>query len=84
MYSLDQTNSVYSVLFEDLELELKLDLRFSLPPYSNINLQVVAYGILVSAPVPFGSIWVLNWVGLGWDWAWWDWGRGGLGFGTKA
>ena len=26
MYSLDQTNSVYSVLFEDLELELKLDL----------------------------------------------------------
>ena len=28
---------------------------------------VVAYRILVSAPVPFGLIWVSNRVGLGWD-----------------
>ena len=42
---------------------------------------VVAYRILVSAPVPFGSIWVLNWIGLGWDLAWGNWG---LGFGTRA
>ena len=35
---------------------------------------VVAYRILVSAPVPFGLIWVFNWVGLGWDL-----GGGGLG-----
>ena len=34
----------------------------------------VAYRILVSAPVPFGLVWVFNWVGLGWDW-----GGGGLG-----
>ena len=45
---------------------------------------VVAYRILVSAPVPFGLIWVFNWVGLGWDWVWGDWGGGGLGFGTRA
>ena len=45
---------------------------------------VVAYRILVSAPVPFGLIWVFNWVGLGWDWVWWDWGGGELGFGTRA
>ena len=38
---------------------------------------VVAYRILVSAPVPFGSIWVLNWVELGWDWAWGGWGLKG-------
>ena len=44
----------------------------------------VAYRILVSAPVPFGLIWVLNWVGLGWDWVWGDLGLGGLGFGTRA
>ena len=29
----------------------------------------VAQRILVSAPVPLGLIWVLNWVGLGWGWA---------------
>ena len=34
---------------------------------------VVAYRILVSAPVPFGLIWVFNWVGLGLDWV------GGIG-----
>ena len=45
---------------------------------------VVAYRILVSAPVPFGSIWVLNWVGLGKDWVWRDWGLMGLGLGTRA
>ena len=39
----------------------------------------VAYRILVSAPVPFGLIWVLNWVGQGWDW-----GLKGLGLGTRA
>ena len=44
----------------------------------------VAPKILESAPVPFGLIWVFNWVGLGWDWVWWDWGGGGLGFGTRA
>ena len=40
---------------------------------------VVAYRILLSAPVPFGLIWVSNWVGLGWDW-----GLMGLGLGTRA
>jgi len=45
---------------------------------------VVAYRILVSAPVPFGLIWVSNWVGLGWDWVWRDWGLMGLGLGTRA
>ena len=45
---------------------------------------VVAYRILVSAPVPFGLIWVFNWVGQVWDWVWGDWGGGGLGFGTRA
>ena len=30
------------------------------------------------APVPFGLIWVSNWVGLGWDWVWRDWGLMGL------
>ena len=44
----------------------------------------VAYRILVSAPVPFGLIWVSNWVGLGWDWVWRDWGLMGLGLGTRA
>ena len=44
----------------------------------------VAYRILVSAPVPFGLIWVFNWVGLGSDWVWGDLGQGGLGFGTRA
>ena len=34
---------------------------------------VVAYRILVSAPVHFGLIWVSNWVGLGWI------GSGGIG-----
>ena len=24
----------------------------------------------MSASVPLGPIWVLNWVGLGWGWAW--------------
>ena len=28
---------------------------------------VVAYRILMSARVPFGFFWVLNWVGLGLD-----------------
>ena len=28
-------------------------------------LELVGGWILVSAPVPFGSIWVLNWVGIG-------------------
>ena len=42
---------------------------------------VVAYRILVSAPVPFGLIWVFDWVGLGWDWVWRDWGLMGLGLG---
>ena len=32
----------------------------------------------------FGLIWVLNWVGLGWDWVWRDWGLMGLGLGTRA
>ena len=45
---------------------------------------VVAYRILLSAPVPFELIWVLNWVGLGWDWVWGDFGLEGLGFGTRA
>ena len=45
---------------------------------------VVAYRILVSAPVPFGLIWVSNWVELGWDWAEGDWGLEGLGLGTRA
>ena len=45
---------------------------------------VVAYRILVSAPVPFELIWVLNWVGLGWDWVWGDSGIEGLGLGTRA
>ena len=45
---------------------------------------VVAYRILVSAPVPFGLIWVSNWVGLDWDWVWRDWGLMGLGLGTRA
>ena len=45
---------------------------------------VVAYRILVSAQVPFGLVWVFNWVGEGWDKVWWDWGGGGLGFGTRA
>ena len=44
----------------------------------------VAYRILVSAPVPFGLIWVSYWVGLGWDWVWRDWGLMGLGLGTRA
>ena len=44
----------------------------------------VAYRILVSAPVPFGLIWVSNWVGLGWDRVWRDWGLMGLGLGTRA
>ena len=44
----------------------------------------VAYRILVSAPVPFGLIWVSNWVGLGWDWAKGDQGLKGLGLGTRA
>ena len=44
----------------------------------------VAYRILVSAPVPFGLIWVSNWVGLGWNWVWRDWGLMGLGLGTRA
>ena len=43
---------------------------------------VVAYRILVSAPVPFGLIWVSKWVGLGWDWVWRDWGMGTNGFGV--
>ena len=42
---------------------------------------MVAYRILVSAPVPFGLIWVSNWVGLGWDWVWGDWGLRGWGLG---
>ena len=45
---------------------------------------VVAYRILLSAPVPFGLVWVSNWVGLGWDWVWRDWGLMGLGLGTRA
>ena len=44
----------------------------------------VAYRILVSAPVPFGLIWVSNWVGLGWDLVWRDWGLMGLGLGTRG
>ena len=44
----------------------------------------VAYRILVSALVPFGLIWVSNWVGLDWDWVWRDWGLMGLGLGTRA
>ena len=35
---------------------------------------VVAYRILVSAPVPFWVYWGWNWVGLGWDWVCEDWG----------
>ena len=31
---------------------------------------VVAYRILVSAPVPMGLIRVLNWVELVWGWTW--------------
>ena len=42
---------------------------------------VVAYRILLSAPVPFGLIWVSNWVGLGLDWVWGDWGLRGWGLG---
>ena len=38
-----------------------------------INFQS-AWLILVSASVPLGLIWVLNWVALGWGWA-----KGGLG-----
>ena len=45
---------------------------------------VVAYRILVSAPVPFGLIWVSNWVGLDWDWGLRGWGLVGLGLGTRA
>ena len=37
----------------------------------------VAYRILVSAPVPFGLIWVSNWIGLGWTGL--GLGLGGLG-----
>ena len=47
-------------------------------------LAFLANRILVSAPVPFGLIWVFNWVGLGWDWVCGDLGGGGLGFGTRA
>ena len=42
--------------------------------------EVVAYRILLSAPVPFESILVLNWVGLSWDLAGGNWGLGGQGF----
>ena len=42
---------------------------------------VVAYRILLSAPVPFGLIWVSNWVGLDWDCVWGDWGLRGWGWG---
>ena len=42
---------------------------------------VVAYRILVSAPVPFWANWGWNWVGLGWDWVWGDWGLKGWGLG---
>ena len=33
---------------------------------------VVAYRILVSAPVPFWVYLGWNWVGLDWDWVLWD------------
>ena len=42
---------------------------------------VVAYRILVSAPVPFCVYWGWNWFGLGWDWVWGDWGIRGWGLG---
>ena len=42
---------------------------------------VVAYRILVSAPVSFWVYLGWNWVGLGWDRVWVDWGLRGLGLG---
>ena len=42
---------------------------------------VVAYRILVSAPVPFWVYLGWNWVGLGWNWVWGDWGLRGWGLG---
>ena len=52
-----------------------------LKSYGVVGGWVVAYRILVSAPVPFGLIWVSNWVGLGWDWVWGYWGLRGWGLG---
>ena len=42
---------------------------------------VVAYRILVSAPVPFWVYLGWNWVGSGWDWARGDLGLKGWGLG---
>ena len=46
-------------------------LTFLLDPFFMLKCKgwVLAYMILVSAPVPLVFNWAWNWVGLGWDWA---------------